>query len=348
MTKEDYKKLNEYLNEIFLYLSKNDSFFLNNMRYFAVMSEKYLNFISKYDLKLKKIPDCLDFIEIYDIAREIIKSINDEYLKEYDKILDNGVLDFDYSTLESDFKKDLSAFNSVNGNKEIILRTNFNYESVTTLVHEFMHYINDCDTINRYLMTEFISISCEEYARRYLVNKGINKELLQYNERLIEAKEIAREINFYIKYLILFAEFGPLDENGYKFINENVCPISKEKYESDCLFILDILRKREDKYNYNIKYNIENQGSLDEILSHEISQEYRYFFGDLLSFYCLEYNDVKDIVNLCDYLDKNYNIVDLLKQCKIYIEDEDFYEKINKSIEGHINFYSEGKNLKSR
>lgn len=50
MTKEEYKKLNNYLNLLFLELQKEDQFLLDNLLIIANLSIDYANILKKYDL----------------------------------------------------------------------------------------------------------------------------------------------------------------------------------------------------------------------------------------------------------------------------------------------------------
>lgn len=54
MTPEEYKKLNDYLNLIFLELNKYDYFLLNNIRPISILNEMFNSFIWDYDLSEQK------------------------------------------------------------------------------------------------------------------------------------------------------------------------------------------------------------------------------------------------------------------------------------------------------
>ena len=179
MKEQDYKKLNRYLNEFFLYLEPSDSFFLEIIVNVIVLNNKFFNSIKDYDLENKSNRNHLTFDEVYLITREIIESINPNYLKDYDNLIEKGILNFDYSNYQSDdedvcgnYKADYidlirkkynltkMEINSTNNDKknytitkssefihdndihnEINIIREFNYTDVIQLVHEFIHYV---------------------------------------------------------------------------------------------------------------------------------------------------------------------------------------------------------------
>lgn len=90
----------------------------------------------------------------------------------------------------------------VENNKKLInVERKFNFNDVITLIHEFMHYINgnvEKEYINRYLLTEFISIYFEIYAQNYLLkNYDISKESIGIYYRLNDCKKCCKDIYYY-------------------------------------------------------------------------------------------------------------------------------------------------------
>ena len=103
MTSEEYKKLNDYLNLIFLELNKADYFLLNNLISISNLNEKFNSFIFNYDLseQKEKINNYLSYEELYKITREIIANIDEKYLPIYDKVFNDGTLAFNYENSDS-------------------------------------------------------------------------------------------------------------------------------------------------------------------------------------------------------------------------------------------------------
>jgi len=113
----------------------------------------------------------LTYQDVYNLAREIIESINSDYLEDFDKLIENGQLDFGYEGEYEDSvfvheQKDSNIYNYINIKRE------FNYSDVGSLVHEFIHYTNgkNNNTIKRRILTEFLSIYYENYAIDYLID----------------------------------------------------------------------------------------------------------------------------------------------------------------------------------
>ena len=113
--KEIYEKINKYLNDICTFLEQDNSFLLDNK---------------------------LTFEDVYLLAREIIETIDFNYLKDFDKLIETGELDFSYDkeyigsychTLIKDGKLKIQLIN---------INRHFNYDDVVTLIHEFIHYTN--------------------------------------------------------------------------------------------------------------------------------------------------------------------------------------------------------------
>ena len=102
MTKEEYKRLNDYLNGCFKELEKSDSFLLTNIESFARMSDDYVHMTNKYKFEVYTEENNLSFNDIYLLAREIIESIDKNYLKYYDELIESGRLDFSYQNDYSD------------------------------------------------------------------------------------------------------------------------------------------------------------------------------------------------------------------------------------------------------
>ena len=92
MTKEEYKQLNEYLNECFLYLKDCDSFFVDNICIISNINNCYYEKCKKYNLERYDINNHLTYEDVYILAREIIEHIDCEYLKDYDNLITSMIL----------------------------------------------------------------------------------------------------------------------------------------------------------------------------------------------------------------------------------------------------------------
>lgn len=328
MNENDYKKLNEYLNGCFKELEKNDSELLSSLKYFITLSEAYISLTNKYELRKEdNIEPDLSFEDIFLLSREIIESINPLYLEKYDKLIISGELDFSYNN--DYFDSHYKYINNSDDDIELInINLGFNYNDVCILVHEFMHKMN-CSkktSINRYLLTEFISIYFEEYARNCLLKKGIEREKLCFNYRLLATSRSASTFNWYSLILLVYEDIGKIDENSYKFLNDYYLPISKEDFEDECKKALHVLEKEEKKYKMDILYEEEfSEDKLYEKLVKLVNLNYRYLMGTVFAFYALENCDIDKMVYLNDHInDDLYAYMpfsDILKVAGIDIEN---------------------------
>lgn len=308
MTEEKYKKLNNYLNIIFKELEKNDKFFLENLTPIAITSERVFDFFEQYEYEEDFTENNLTFEDIYIIAREIIESIDEKYLPVYDKIIDDGTLDF-------------------------------NYNDVIGLIHEFIHLINkkiSNSTNNRYLFAEFISIYFEIYAQKYLIqNYNVSKDSIGIYQRLSSIKRNSLNIVTYSIPFFAYLNSGNLNENSYEFTNQFFIKESKERFEKECENILENCEKTEKNYQKEILYEIKfDEGKFGKYLVNELgfNSHYRYLLGSLLAYYVIDNVDIKNMVALNDFIDTEESAqispIDLLYKFGIDID-----EFLNKSLE---------------
>ena len=318
MLKEEYKKLNEYLDDCFKYLEMNDWFLLDNIYNIGYLSELYIQTLDEYEIKENEKTEYLSYEEVYLLAREIVENINSQYLEKYDNLLATGQLDFSYN---SEYYDSHFFYNARTDISTININRTFNYSEVCTLVHEFMHFVNfskDKNTNNRYLFTEFISIYFEEYARNYLLYKGINKEKLNFNERIMMTKNAATRYNVYSILMLAYKSFGFIDENTFNELNNYFhMNISEEEFNNVCKKGLDIFQKIENKYKIEAMYEFPfNEKILSERMCYEscISLDYRYIMGTVLAYYQLK-NGYKDqMIYLSEYINSNYlHPIEILK-----------------------------------
>lgn len=333
MKKEDYQKLNYYLNGCFKELEKKDAFLLRNIHPLARLSDTYIHLINNYDLEIYNEENNLTFNDVYLLTREIIESIDESYLKYYDKMLENGQLDFSYDLEYStshfywNFDKDLRLVN---------INRYFNYTDVPTLVHEFMHYMNGLGNFfsnNQYLLSEAISIYFELYAKKYLLEKGVSKEELFLNQRIIYTQKATSNFNWYSLILLAYEKYGNIDENTYKLLNEYVCRITKEEFEEECSKALELCLKEHEEYKFEYKMTTDdiNMNKFEEnLFSHLttfLNQSYKYVFGTYIAYYALENVPKEKMTYLCNHINEepysSMNVIDVLKTVDIDIEKLD-------------------------
>lgn len=208
-----------------------------------------------------------------------------------------------------------------------------------TLVHEYMHKIslnlkNKKETHTTRVLTEFIAIYFEEYAKRYLLAKGIQKEELFLNERIISTKNYAATFNWYGLILLVYEKIGNIDESSYLFLNENYLPITKEKFEEECNATVSKIKEIEKQYEQDIMY----EKSFDENERYNrclkfIDMPYKYIFGTLLAYYALENVEKEKMVWLCEHVsDENQTVLDILSEIGIELDEIPIIELVQNVV----------------
>ena len=322
MTNEEYKELNGYLNDIFLKLEQKDYFFIGNIEIFQYLSNRYCEVIEKYDLPKVKNDKYLSFDEVYKLAREVIESINPNYLETFDKLIETGELDFDY---EDNYEESNMYFemNKERKLKLINIKRTYNYEEVKILVHEFIHYTHtDIDTIKKHVLTEALAISGELYAEDYLIDKGINRDEVNSTNRLQSTYERCCEFSWIMDALIVYKNIGNLDSTSSDFAREYIMDIENEELESQYKNLLKTIR------NYDNK---------EEIYKF-VENYYRYLFGTLIGFYTKNHIDKKDFSYLNDHIndDNELFVIDILQKIGIDLEDDEVIDEIYNDIGNYI------------
>lgn len=341
MTKEDYKKLNNYLNECFKRLEEHHFFMLRNIDQFCEMSDRYVHVLNQYEFNDEEPKESnLTFEEVYVLAREIIEDINPLYLTEYDKILSNGELDFSY---ESKYFTSHFRYSSESKLEQININRKFNYLDVCSVVHEFMHKTNldinlPNETPTRAVLTEFMSIYFEEYAKRYLLSKGISKDELYFNERIITTKKTASGFNWYGLILLVYEMIGKVDEESYLFLREYYLPITKEGFEEECDMVISKINEVEEKYKIEIMYERDfDEKEIYNRCTRLLGEAYKYIFGTLLAYYALDNVDKDKMVWLNDHMnDEDMTVLDGLDNIGIELDEipiMDLVKNVEKNIE---------------
>ena len=301
MNEKMYARLNAYLNEIFKYLEVENEFLLRNIEEIAKMNDTFLKFLKNKPLENKTIENHLTCEEILFLTREIIESIDPNYLEDFDSLVASGTLDFsfeqeyEYSYFRH-IEENHQVHNVVNINRE------FNYHDVVVFVHEFIHYISGKEKWGKSyeLFTEFLAIYFELYATECLLNKGISSEEIDYNHRLKITGGHASTLCRYEIVLLAYEKFGFIDTNTHQLLSKYFINISEKQFELECYNLYKNL-KRIDKKDTEDK---ENRGQGSKLSEPFIAQNYRYIFGTLLAFYARTYANMDDIVYLNNHINE--------------------------------------------
>ncbi len=340
MNHEKYKELNIYLNDIALYLQTNDFFFTNNIINICEANDDFYQHFYEFDFEKNYEENHLTFEEVFFLAREILESINPDYLPLFDKLIQTGELDFDYDS-ELDDSYFTHTDDGINVHNFIDINREFNYTDVCSLIHEFFHYLNGRGktTINRHLLTEFISIYFENYAIDYLIKKGIPKTEIDYTMRLYSTFERAANFYYVETPLICYFTFGSIDDNSFDMLKKHIIALKKDVFDQECNNLLNYFHRKEKYLEMNeLEYDEEY---LPEEFGLDFSKNYRYFIGTLMAFYARSNCQMADILYLNEHVndDDTIDLVDFLGKAYIDLNDDTFLDKAFKSIEQYINDY---------
>lgn len=331
-----YKELNVYLNDVCIYLEKEEPYLIRYIYEILKLNNLVYPLVRDCDVSRKEEEGNIDFRTVYNTAREVIESINKSYLEAYDKILLNGELEFSY---QHDFHDSHVTTMRENGvyQKVININRSFDYSEVVTLVHEFIHYTTSHDfSFNRTFLSEFLAIYFEMMAIDYLKKKGITGNDLDYSDRLNILR--GRSNRFYGYGVVLFAylKFGNLNADTYKYVNILFPKMTWKEFKRHCAYLYSNFLRIEMDMKNRIDKDESNKGQI--LAEGFMTSDYLYVIGTVLAIFARRYCDFADIIALNDnmtYFDY-FDIEDVLLRIGINIHDEEFLDKITTMLSSYI------------
>lgn len=353
MKKEDYKRLNDYLNDAFIYLSENDSFFIQHIQMISKLNFMFYEKLSDVDLEHTFHENNLTYEDVFNLARNEIKKINPDYLEEFDKLIDSGRLEFfkheqnitiekntDYGKLSKienneEETKNISACYYTEDDYFIDLARTYNYNDVNLLIHEFIHSTN---SLGDMALTEFFSIYFEMLSQKELLERSINLSELDIFDRIKDTIEISKDIIEYDLAFLSYNLFGNIKEDSCEELKKyNIVTSTKEDFENVCISSLRYFDYKKIKYNNeNKKFNLYDYR---KCISGLFSEGYKYLLGTLFSCYLLENGNKDKIVWLNDHINdeeiRNMDLTSVLKMIDIDLADENINEKIVDSVQNY-------------
>lgn len=359
MKKEDYKRLNDYLNDTFIYLSEHDGFFIQNMHNIFSLNLILYENLKGIDLRHNFHKNNLTYEDVFNLTRNEIEKINSNYLENFDKLIDSGRLEFflheqnmiikesnDYKKLseiensEEDIRYD-SVCSYTEDDYFIDIARTHNYNDVLMLIHEFIHSTNSSKNMGeyRYILTEFFSIYFEMLSQKDLLENGINTSELDIFDRIKDTGKISKEIVKYDLAFMAYNLFGNVKEDSYEDLEKyHIVSSTKEEFESVCINLLKYFDYQKIVYNNeNKEFNLYNYR---KHISKLFSSGYRYLFGTLFACYLLENGNKDKVVWLNDHINdeeiKNMNFIDVLKIIGIDLTDENINKKL---VDGAQKYY---------
>lgn len=358
MKKEDYKRLNDYLNDAFIYLSKYDSFFIQNMHMIFPLNSKLYENLKDIDLRHNSYKNNLTYEDVFNLARNEIEKINPNYLEDFGKLIDSGRLEFflheqNMIIKESTYYENLS---EIENNEEetrntsicfytedgyfIDLARTYNYDDVLSLIHEFIHSTNSSKNMGeyRYILTEFFSIYFEILSKKDLLENGINTSELDIFDRIKSTGMISKKIVEYDLAFMAYNLFGNVKEDSYEDLEKyHIVSSTKEDFEDTCINLLKYFDYQKIVYNNeNKEFNLYNYR---KHISRMFSSGYRYLYGTLFACHLLENGNKDKIVWLNDHINdeeiKNMDLTDVLKIIGIDLTDENIDAKLVDSAQNY-------------
>ena len=331
MKKEDYKRLNDYLNDVFIYLSKYDGFFIQNMHMIFSLNSMFYEKLKGIDLRHNFYENNLTYEDVFNLARNEIEKINPKYLEKFDKLINPGRLEI--------FKQEENITTKEN-NEEKTPRI-YNYEDVLTLIHEFMHSTNSSKNMGeyRYILTEFFSIYFEMFSQNNLLESGINPSELNIFYRITDTGKISKRINEYDLAFMSYNLLGNIKEDSYEDLEKyHIVSSTKEEFEDACTKLLKYFDYHEIKYNNENK--VFNLYDYRKCISRLFSSSYRYLYGTLFSCYLLENGNKDKIVWLNDHINdegiKNMDLTSVLRIIDIDLTEKNINKKL---VDNAQNYY---------
>ena len=322
MKKNDYIKLNRYLNDIFNYLEKSDKYLFICLNDIYNISKHINDKFSDLYFDEDEITNNLSFIDVIYHVENIIKYIDSKYIPIFRNAINNGELNFSYNKEEEgNYFLNKDDVGIINIDRE------YNYQDVINLSHEFGHYL--CNkgkeqTELGYLLDEFIGRYFEIQAVNYLINNG-------FKENEIKA-------SYYLEYfplLLMYYNFGSIDNDSKNLFIKYFYNINLKKFDEMCLEKLDLLEYIKKEFIKECDCNgvIMNEEDIIYEISKVFSEDYRYILGTVLALYPL---DKKDIIDFVDNINtkkyENTNLFEILKKLNIDIRDNSFKKSIDNSI----------------
>ena len=333
MKKNDFIKLNKYLNDIFNYLEKSDKYLFICLNDIYNISKHINDKFSDLYFDEDEITNNLSFIDVIYHVENIIKYIDSKYIPIFRNAINNGELNFSYNKEEEgNYFLNKDDVGIINIDRE------YNYQDVINLSHEFGHYL--CNkgkeqTELGYLLDEFIGRYFEIQAVNYLINNGFKENEIKARYYLEYLFDNNYEFMNYYPLLLMYYNFGSIDNDSKNLFIKYFYNINLKKFDEMCLEKLDLLDYIKKEFIKECDCNgvIMNEEDIIYEISKVFSEDYRYILGTVLALYPL---DKKDIIDFVDNINtkkyENTNLFEILKKLNIDIRDNSFKKSIDNSI----------------
>ena len=220
MKKNDYIKLNKYLNDIFNYLEKSDKYLFICLNDIYNISKHINDKFSDLYFDEDEITNNLSFIDVIYHVENIIKYIDSKYIPIFRNVINNGELNFSYNKEEEgNYFLNKDDVGIINIDRE------YNYQDVINLSHEFGHYF-----VSKIFKWNIDKIYLYPFGGLIKYNEKIDKPFKE--EFIISISGIISQSIIYFIFLFLYKNyiinhyfFNIIRNYNYSILLFNIIPI---------------------------------------------------------------------------------------------------------------------------
>ena len=322
----------QMLNNYFDYLEKIKEgpigFYYENIEFLTDLLFSYYSIVEQMDIKETK----KEYVKEmdYDLLEQVLIKTSSKIVDKYYELEQKNSIEIVYNLEEGPDR--ISRY----GRDKLILAFGHNYDYLSTIVHELMHATNtktDVHKLTPVLLTEFISIYFELYAKDVISELGIDKKNISYFSRF---KSDMNKLD--TKVLIPF-----LLKKKYGLISkENLEKLHNEKHYYDNIEDYDFDSSTSMLCNYIYKDGLDSDKTKKNMVEASFFSfnPIIYSLGCCLAFYAKKNMTKFDMLELNDTIikDPDINVFDLLSKYNIHF-NQDFIDSAISSIKDYYNLH---------
>ncbi|MBE6149135.1 MAG: hypothetical protein E7170_00240 [Firmicutes bacterium] len=323
MEKEDYKIVNEIIEDYINYLYRSNYIFLDNASFFHELTNNYEDFIVKSEpFKFKKI----NATDSFKLVRQFYDIYYKEEKEELENLFNSGVFDIYYVDELIKEKIYLEPFEytfsqGTRNNKFYIrLPLNGDIRDVHLIIHEVRHQLNQPQqgrNIENNTLTEALSMFDEFLAYEHFKKLLDEETKINLKKRYFDNFSfIIPEVNFITKLIIIKTELGEITLEHYNMLFDK---ITEEE-------LVDKLNKYLNVDSYKqIKTDFKNWYVLGLFLISYMHQEY-----------LKNPNYLEKVKELNKHVKNNEDVLNCLKSVDIDLSKQGIIEELRKSYKEEI------------
>lgn len=331
----DYTKINEYVDLWEKIKAGQLEFYYDNIEFLTDLLFSYKEELNKMNISKQSdvYVDRIDNSLIEELLTKVSYKITEKY---FELDLKNAI---EIVNKKEDGPDTISRY----GDGKLRLAFGYNYDYLSTIVHELMHSTNTksgTKNLTPNILTEFISIYYELYSKDVLPKLGIDKKNISYLKKFeTDKKMIDSNFNFLIP-ILLKKKYGSVSEENLKKLHEE-----KHYYDDISDYELEMSSSNLVKLAecYSDTYYSKNDNKKELGVIHSISDLFdtiNHGLGSCLAFYAkmnLSKWDVNDINNEIINNPK-IDLFELLDRYNIRF-NQDFIDSSISSVNDYYNLH---------